>query len=125
MLGRGGMNDEINILNAISLLEHPKSQGWGWPASSQLHGDVGLHPSPPAIPWLPFHAPGEIAAPRGYRLLPPPHPRGVLSPLDARPTEELFPLHAPTCSPPSRQRRQDKAGDRHVPASAGSFIGTP
>lgn len=81
MLGRGGMNDEINILNAISLLEHLKSQGWGWPASSQLHGDVGLHPFLPAIPRLPFHAPGEIAAPRGYRLLPPtPSAWGALAP---------------------------------------------
>lgn len=33
-LGKGGVNEEINVLTVISLLEHSKSRGWDWPVSS-------------------------------------------------------------------------------------------
>lgn len=121
VLGRGGTNDEINILNVVCLLEHPKS--WGWPASSRLRGDVGLHPSPPAIPPLPFPALGETAAPAAIGCSPHPICGGAVAPRHQT-RRGAAPPSSSRCSPPSPRCRQDEAGDRHVPASAGSFIGT-
>lgn len=88
----------------------------GWPASSRTGGDVGLPPSPPAVPRLPFPAQGGMAAPVAVGCFP--------HPIRRAPTTEPFPLHASPAAPHHWGYWQDRVGDRHVPVSVGSFIGT-